>query len=325
MSDRPIPADHNGLLEYSVVYTDRSLNHMSSSFRKVMCDLSSTLKDLYGAHSLAIVPGGGTFGMEAVARQLADDKTCLVIRNGWFSYRWTQIFEAGQIPSKAIVLKARPVLQENNPQYAPPPIEEVVAAIHKEKPKIVCAAHVETSAGMLLPDEYILQVSRAVHSAGGLFVLDCIASGTLWIDMEHLGVDVLITAPQKGWSGSPCAGVVLLSESAHRAVKNSTSSSFACNLKSWLNIMEAYEAGGHAYHATMPTDSLRIFRDVMMEAKSHGFELLKERQVQLGEQIRELTHPHFKSLAAPGFQASSVVVSYTDSAEIKYARFSNSK
>ncbi|MBM75315.1 MAG: aminotransferase [Proteobacteria bacterium] len=320
MFDRPTPADHNGLLEYSVVYTDRSLNHMSPSFQQVMRDISNTLKELYGAYSVAVVPGGGTFGMEAVARQLATNKTCLVIRNGWFSYRWTQIFEAGNIPSKELVIKAKPIDNGSNPHYAPPALEDVLNTIHRERPNVVFAAHVETSAGMMLPDDYIKKVSQAVHAVGGIFVLDCIASGTLWVNMKELGVDVLITAPQKGWSGSPCAALVLMSEQAHTMVKNSESSSFSCNLKAWLNIMEKYESGGHAYHATMPTDSLKIFRDVMMEAKSQGFELLKERQVHIGTQIRNVLSPYFKSLAAPGFQAPSVVVCYTDNIDIKTGR-----
>ncbi|MCB0033309.1 MAG: alanine--glyoxylate aminotransferase family protein, partial [Anaerolineales bacterium] len=244
--------DPDGLLEYSVVYTDRALNHMSQSFQKVMNDISTTLKKVYNAQAVAIVPGSGTFGMEAVARQFATNQKCLVIRNGWFSFRWTQIFEMGNIPSEALVLKARQIAEGSQAPFAPAPIEEVVATIQAEKPAVVFAPHVETSAGMILPDDYIKAVADAVHEVGGLFVLDCIASGTIWVDMEACGVDVLISAPQKGWSGSPCCALVMMSGRAREQLDATTSSSFACDLRKWLQIMEAYENGGHAYHATMP-------------------------------------------------------------------------
>lgn len=305
--------DPDGLLEYSVVYTDRALNHMSQSFQQTMRDLSGTLKTVYNAASAVVVPGSGTFGMEAVARQFATDKRCLVIRNGWFSYRWTQIFEMGGIPSESTVLKARPIGNEPRSPFAPAPIEEVIATIGSEQPDLVFAPHVETSSGMMLPDDYIKKAATAVHAHGGLFVLDCIASGTVWTDMEALGVDILVSAPQKGWSGTPCCGLVMLSGRAREAIDSTTSTSFACDLKKWLEIMEAYEAGGHAYHATMPTDGLRTLRDVMNETAAIGFDVVKQAQLELGERIRAILHDRgIQSVAAPGFEAPGVVVVYTE-------------
>lgn len=310
--------DPDGLIEYSVVYTDRSLNHMSQSFQGVMKEISSTLKQVYNAHAVAVVPGSGTYGMEAVARQLATGQKCLVLRNGWFSYRWTQIFEMGQIPSESIVLKARPVSEGSQAAYAPPRLADVLAVIALEKPKVVFAPHVETSSGMILPDDYLRAVSDAVHAVGGLFVLDCIASGTLWVDMQACGVDVLISAPQKGWSASPCCALVMLSEAAQARVEATQSTSFACDLKKWLQIMQAYEQGGHAYHATMPSDALARFRDAMREAEAIGFAKVRSQQQELGERVRALlARRGFKSVAAPGFEAPGVVVCYTDDASIK--------
>ena len=304
--------DPEGLLEYSVVYTDRALNHMSGSFQQVMNDISRTLKQVYNAHSVVIVPGSGTFGMEAVARQFGTNQKCLVIRNGYFSFRWSQIFEMGNIPSEEIVLKARQIAAGSQEPFAPCPIEEVVATIEKEKPAVVFAPHVETSAGMMLPESYMKAVADAVHSVGGLFVLDCIASGTIWVDMVACGVDVLISAPQKGWSGSPCSALVMLSENGRAKIDETESSSFACDLKKWLQIMEKYESGGHAYHTTMPTDALRAFRDVMNETEEYGFERVKQQQQELGDKIRASLEEHgIKSVAAAGFQAPGVVVSYT--------------
>ncbi len=310
--------DPDGLLEYSVVFTDRSLNHMSQSFQTVMRDISTTLKQVYGAEAVVVVPGGGTYAMEAVARQFAGGQKVLVIRNGWFSYRWTQIFKAGNIPEKSIVLKARRAEAGHQSPFAPVPIEEAVAAIRAEEPAVVFAPHVETSAGMILPDDYLRQLAEAVHAVGGLFVLDCIASGTIWVDMQALGVDVLISAPQKGWSASPCSGLLMLSAAARARIENTTSSSFACDLKKWLEIMTAYENGGHAYHATMPTDALAGFRDTMKETEAYGFDKVKAEQQELGDQVRALlTSRGFKSVAAEGFQAPGVVVCYTDDPEIK--------
>jgi aspartate aminotransferase-like enzyme len=286
-----------------------------------MKEISSTLKQVYIAHAVAVVPGSGTYGMEAVARQLATGQKCLVLRNGWFSYRWTQIFEMGHIPSESIVLKARPVSEGSQAAYAPPRLADVLAVIALEKPKVVFAPHVETSSGMILPDDYLRAVSDAVHAVGGLFVLDCIASGTLWVDMQACGVDVLISAPQKGWSASPCCALVMLSEAAQARVEATQSTSFACDLKKWLQIMQAYEQGGHAYHATMPSDALARFRDAMREAETIGFTTVRNQQQELGERVRALlARKGFKSVAAPGFEAPGVVVCYTDDASIKNGR-----
>ena len=307
--------DPDGLLEYSVVYTDRALNHMSQSFQGVMKDISATLKEVYNAHAAIVVPGSGTFGMESVARQFATGKKCLVIRNGWFSFRWTQIFEMGDIPSEHIVMKARQLDDEVQSPFQPAPIAEVVDKIKSEKPAAVFAPHVETSSGMILPDDYLRAVSEAVHSVGGLFVLDCIASGTLWVDMQECGVDVLISAPQKGWSGPPCAGLVMLNETALKLLDITESTSFAMDLKKWLQIMQAYENGAHAYHATMPTDALRQFRNVMLETRDIGFDKVKQRQQELGDKVRILlANKGLKSVAAEGFEAPGVVVSYTKDA-----------
>lgn len=310
--------DPDGLLEYSVVFTDRSLNHMSQSFQSVMTDVSTTLKKVYNAHSVVIVPGGGTYGMEAVARQFGTGKKCLVIRNGWFSYRWSQIFEAGNIPSEEIVLKAHPIEEGSQASYAPVAIEEVVAAIAAEKPDYVFAPHVETASGMILPDDYLKAVSDAVHAVGGLFVLDCVASGTIWVDMVATGVDVLISAPQKGWSASPCSALVMMSEAARTRIDETASSSFAADLKKWLQIMEAYENGGHAYHATMPTDAIVKFHGAMKETEEYGFDKVQAEQQELGDKVRALFESRgFKSLAAEGFKAPGVVVSYTDDPDIQ--------
>ena len=309
--------DPEGLLEYSVVFTDRARNHMSRDFQGVMRDVSGILKHAYNAKAAVVVPGSGTFGMEAVARQFATGRKCLVIRNGWFSYRWTQIFEMGNIPSAAIVLKARRVGDDRHAPFAPPPIAEVVATITAEKPAVVFAPHVETASGILLPDAYLRAVGDAVHAAGGLFVLDCIASGAMWVDMEATGVDVLISAPQKGWSGSPCCAFVMLSARARDAIDATTSTSYACDLKKWLGIMEAYEKGGHAYHATMPTDALTRTRDMMRETERFGFERARTAQAELGTKVRAmLARFGIASVAAEGFEAPGVVVCYTDDRDV---------
>ena len=313
--------DPDGLLEYSVVYSDRALNHMSQSFQQVMKDISRGLKKVYNAHSVILVPGSGTFGMEAVARQFATDKKCLIIRNGWFSFRWTQIFDMGNIPSQSTVLKAHRIDNTSNPAFKPAPIEEVVATIQLEKPDLVFAAHVETSAGIMLPDSYLRAVAEAVHAVGGLFVLDCIASGAIWVDMEACGVDLLLTVPQKGWSASPCSGIVMLSSLARERIELTTSTSFACDLRKWLQIMETYENGGHAYHATMPTDALKIFRNVIQETEAYGLEKVCAEQQLLGEKVRALlVSKGIKSVAAEGFQAPSVIVSYTDYDKVQTAK-----
>lgn len=305
--------DPDGLLEYSVVYTDRALNHMSKRFQAVMRDLSATLKQVYGARSAVVVPGSGTFGMEAVARQFAGGKRCLVLRNGWFSYRWTQIFDMGRIPAEHAVLKARRVGAGPKAPFAPAPIEEVTAAIRAQRPDLVFAPHVETASGILLPDDYLRAVGQAVREVGGLFVLDCVASGALWVDLAKVGVDVLVTAPQKGWSGPACCALVMLGERGRERIESTTSSSFACDLRRWLQIMETYEGGGHAYHATPPTDALLAVRDVMAEAREIGFAKLEAAQRELGRKVRALLAGRgYPSVAAPGFEAPGVVVSYAD-------------
>ena len=313
--------DPNGLLEFSVVYTDRALNHMSQRFRGVMTDISGILKTVYNAKSTALIPGSGTFGMEAVARQFAHDKKVLIIRNGWFSYRWTQILDMGRIAQESIVLKARRTSTEKEAPWIPAPIEEVVSAIQQHQPAVVFAPHVETSAGMILPDDYLRAIADAVHAVGGLMVLDCIASGAVWVDMQATGVDVLISAPQKGWSSSPCCAMVMLSERARTAIDATTSSSFACDLKKWLQIMETYEGGGHVYHTTMPTDALTRLRDIMLETKEYGFDKVRAEQIELGSKVRALFERHgLRSVAAEGFKAPGVVVSYTQDPEIQSSR-----
>ena len=313
--------DPDGLLEFSVVYTDRALNHMSKRFQNVMRDISSILKEVYHAKSTALVPGSGTFGMESVARQFATGKKVMVLRNGWFSYRWTQIFDMGSIPSESIVMKARRVGTSAQAPWIPCPVDEVVAAIKAHKPAVVFAPHVETSAGIILPDDYIRKVTEAVHEVGGLFVLDCIASGCMWVDMEATGVDVLISAPQKGWSGSPACAMVMLNARARQAIENTTSTSFATDLKKWLQIMEAYENGGHAYHSTMPTDALARLDEVMRETKEYGFEKVRQEQIELGSKVRALLERRgIVSVAAEGFKAPGVVVSYTSDPEIQSSK-----
>jgi len=309
--------DPDGLLEYSVVYTDRSLNHMSNSFQSVMNEVSTSLKKVYSAEAVVLVPGGGTYAMEAVARQFATDKSCLVLRNGWFSYRWSQILEMGDIPSEQVVLKASKISDGSQAPFKPVDVNEVVNQIKNQKPAIVFAPHVETSAGIILPDDYIQTVAEAVHSVGGMFVLDCIASGAIWVDMEKLGVDILVSAPQKGWSASPSFGMVMLSSNACKKIHDTKSTSYSCDLLKWLQIMQAYENGGHAYHATMPTDAIKHFRDTINETAEFGFDNARQKQQELGDRVRGLLSKYnFISVAADGFLAPGVVVSYTSDKEI---------
>ena len=309
--------DPDGLLEYSVVYTDRSLNHMSNSFQSVMNEVSASLKQVYRAEAVVLVPGGGTYAMEAVARQFATDKSCLVLRNGWFSYRWSQILEMGDIPSEQVVLKASKISDGSQAPFKPVDVNEVVNQIKNQKPAIVFAPHVETSAGIILPDDYIQTVAEAVHSVGGMFVLDCIASGAIWVDMEKLGVDILVSAPQKGWSASPSFGMVMLSSNASKKIHDTKSTSYSCDLLKWLQIMQAYENGGHAYHATMPTDAIKHFRDTINETAEFGFDNARQKQQELGDRVRGLLSKYnFISVAADGFLAPGVVVSYTSDKEI---------
>ena len=310
--------DPQGLEEFSVVFTDRSLNSMSAAFQLVMRDIHEMLCDVYGAQSAVVIPGGGSYAMEAVARQFARDRDVLVVRNGWFSYRWSQIIETGGLTANATVMTARPQGNEAPAPYAPAPIEDVVEAILSQKPQVVFAPHVETAAGVILPDAYIAAMAKAAHEVGALMVLDCIASGCAWIDMEALGVDVLISAPQKGWSAQPCAGLVMLSERGVARLAETQSDSFALDLGKWHAIMQAYLDGGHAYHATMPTDALRVFRDTMVETKEYGFERLKEAQWRLGDSVRAMMAAKgIKPVAAEGFGAPGVVVSYTDNPDVK--------
>ncbi|BEU94835.1 alanine--glyoxylate aminotransferase family protein [Acidovorax sp. DW039] len=305
--------DPDGLLEFSVVYTDRALNHMSKRFTGVMQDILATLKEVYHAHTAVLVPGSGTFGMEAVARQFANKEKVLIVRNGWFSYRWTQIFDADKgLGGGSVVCKARQQGSGSQAPWAPCPAEEVAATIRAEKPKVVFAPHVETASGIILSDDYIRTLTAAAHEVGALFVLDCVASGAMWVDMQATGVDVLISAPQKGWSGSPCCAMVMLSERARQAIDGTTSSSFSCDLKKWMQIAEGYEKGQHAYHTTMPTDALVRLRDVMAETRAYGFAKVREEQIELGAKVRALLESRgFPSVAAEGFKAPGVVVSYT--------------
>ena len=313
--------DPDGLLEFSVVYTDRALNHMSAKFQGVMRDISGVLKEVYQAHSAVLVPGSGSFGMEAVARQFAGGQKCLVIRNGWFSYRWSQILDMGGIAASTTVLKARRSTPGAQVAFAPAPIDDVVATIRAERPAVVFAPHVETAAGLILPDDYLRAVAAATHEVGGLFVLDCIASGAMWVDMKALGVDTVVSAPQKGWSGSPCCAFVMLSAAARERIDATTSSSFAMDLKKWLQIMETYEGGGHAYHATMPTDALTRTRDVMLETRAYGFAKLRSEQMELGRRVRALlARLGYASVAAHGFEAPGVVVSYTQDAGLQSSK-----
>ena len=305
--------DPDGLREFSVVFTERSLNHMSQTFQQVMREISATLKQTYHADGVALVPGGGTFGMEAIARQFATGKRCLVIRNGFFSYRWSQIFEVGRIPADSTVLHARPVAEGRRQPFAPPPLDEVLATIRTTQPDLVFAAHVDTASGIILPREYVRAVGDAVHEHGGLFVLDCVASGTVWIDMRDCAVDVLLTAPQKGWSAPPSAALVMLGETALERIGLTRSTSFAGDLAKWLQVMHAYEQGGHAYHATLPTDALVRLHEGMRETVSFGLAEVEARQWDLGRRVRALLAEHgFPSVAAAGFEAPGVVVSYTD-------------
>jgi len=313
--------DPDGLLEYSVVYTDRALNHMSLAFQGIMKDISRTLKHVYRAQSAIVMPGSGSFGMEAVARQFATGKKCLIIRNGWFSYRWSQILDMGAIPAETRVLKARPIEAGDQAAFAPPPVDEVVAAIRQYQPDLVFAPHVETASGIMLSDDYMRDVAHAVHAQGGLFVLDCIASGAMWVDMRDIGVDVLISAPQKGWSSPACCALVMLGAAARERIDATTSTSFACDLRRWLQIMEAYEKGGHAYHATLPTDGLAILRKTMAETEAYGFDKVKAEQLELGRRVRALLRENgYPSVAASGFEAPGVVVSYTRDDGLQSAR-----
>ncbi len=309
--------DPDGLEEFSVVFTDRSLNHMSARFQGVMRDVSGMLREVYNGVAVALVPGGGTYAMEAVARQFGRGQV-LIVRNGWFSYRWSQIFEAGGFAAGTTVVMARQTGNGVRAPYAPPPIEEVCAKIREVRPDAVFAPHVETSSGIILPDAYVTAMAAAAHEVGALMVLDCIASGCVWVDMQATGVDVLISAPQKGWSASPSAGIVVMSARAEARLAETASNSFALDLKKWRAIMAAYEGGGHAYHATMPTDAIVGMRDAMAETRAMGFAEAKAAQWELGGAVRGmLAERGVMSVAADGFAAPGVVVSYTDDTEVQ--------
>ena len=314
--------DPDGLLEFSVVYTDRALNHMSKKFVGVMQDVLATLKEVYHAHTAVLIPGSGTFGMEAVARQFANREKVLIVRNGWFSYRWTQIFDADAgLGGGSVVCKARKQGEGSQDPWAPCPAADVAETIRVERPKVVFAPHVETASGIMLPDDYLRTVADAAHEVGALFVLDCVASGAMWVDMEKTGVDVLISAPQKGWSSSPCCAMVMLSARAREAIEQTQSSSFSCDLKKWMLIAEGYEKGQHAYHTTMPTDALLRLRDVMLETREYGFAKVREEQIELGRKVRMLLESRgFPSVAMDGYKAPGVVVSYTTDPEIQSSR-----
>lgn len=314
--------DPDGLLEFSVVYTDRALNHMSKKFVGVMQDVLATLKEVYHANTAVLIPGSGTFGMEAVARQFANREKVLIVRNGWFSYRWTQIFDADAgLGGGSIVCKARKQGEGSQDPWAPCPAADVAQTIRVERPKVVFAPHVETASGIMLSDDYLRTVADAAHEVGALFVLDCVASGAMWVDMEKTGVDVLISAPQKGWSSSPCCAMVMLSARAREAIEHTQSSSFSCDLKKWMLIAEGYEKGQHAYHTTMPTDALLRLRDVMLETREYGFAKVREEQIELGRKVRALLESRgFPSVAIEGYKAPGVVVSYTTDPEIQSSR-----
>lgn len=319
MTTLPRPEiDENGLLEYSVVYTDRALNHMSQKFRAAFKRISDTLKEVYGAEHIAVVPGSGTSAMEAVARQLARNEKCLIVRNGFFSYRWSQILDKGSLPQSSRVFTAKQSYDGSQAPFAPAPIEDVVAEIREYQPAVVFAPHVETASGIMLPESYIRQLADAVHEVGGLLVIDCIASGCAWIDMKKLGIDIIISAPQKGWSGSPCCGLVMLNQAACDKVNATESDSFSLDLKKWLQIMHTFESGAHAYHATPPTDALYRLYEVMEEARAIGFDKLQQAQFELGNRIRKLlAEKGYPSVAAEGYEAPGVVVAYTDADDIQ--------
>ena len=314
--------DPDGLLEYSVIFSDRSLNMMSMNFKQVMQDISKELKNVYNAQSTAIVPGSGTFGMEAIARQFGNGEKCLILRNGWFGFRFTEIFRRGKFASEVKPIFA---IEKENAEgqnikrgYSPPPLKTIVDEILSFKPKLVYATHVETSTGIILPDEYIKDIGEATKSIGGLFVLDCVASGSLFVDMEILGIDLLLTAPQKGWSSTPCAGVIMLNKNAREMIEKTTSSSYSCNLHKWLTVMESYEDNNYTYHTTLPTDGLKNFRANILEIKKIGYQKITDLQIQLGQKMRKLTEDFgYVSVAANGYKAPTVIVNYTTEEDIK--------
>lgn len=310
--------DPDGLLEYSVVFTDRSLNHMSKRFVGVMQQTIDILCEAYNADSAALVNGGGSFAMESVARHLATGRRALIVRNGLFSYRWSQILEMGGVASDVTVCLARPDSDDVQAAWSPAPIDEVVAAIRAKRPEVVFAPHVETAAGIILGDDYVRALADAVHEVGGVLVLDCIASGAMWVDMGALDVDVLLSAPQKGWSGSPGVGYVMLSARGRDAVASGTATSFALDLNRWLAISDGYRAGSAGYHSTMPTDTIARNLQQMVETRERGFDALRDAQIELGTQVRALLAAHgLPSVAASGFASPTVVVVHTTDPDLR--------
>lgn len=308
----------NKLKEFSVVYTDRSLNHMSDEFVDIMKDISRVLKKTYNADSSVIVPGSGTFGMEAVARQFANDKKVLIIRNGWFSYRWTQIFDMAKITDSIEVISGHQIVDCREGKYAPPDSIEVADYIRTHKPEVVFAPHVETSAGMILPDDYLIQIGKACRDVGALFVLDCIASGAAWVDMKALNIDVVITAPQKGWSSAPCCALIAMSSFARQTLDNTKSTSYSMDVLKWTQVMETYEKGAFIYHTTMPTNALKELRNTMLETESLGFDNLKNNQYELGTKVRDMLVDYgYPSVSNYGYHAPGVVVCYTTDKDIQ--------
>jgi aspartate aminotransferase-like enzyme len=317
MSENHIPKQ-GPFHEYSVVYTDRVFNLMSPVFQEAMVTVSTELKACYKAAACVLIPGSGTYAMEAVARQFAWKKSVVIVRNGYFSYRWSDIMHVCELPAHETVIQAKPVdATEARPQLAPPSIESVVAAIREHKPALVCAPHVETSTGILLSKDYIRALSAATHEVGGLLCIDGIAAGMVWLDMVELGVDVYVTAPQKGWTGPACVGIAMLSEAGVKAAKHSQSNSFCCNLAQWLVVMDEYEnkekkGPGFKYYTTLPTDAIMQFRDRILETKKIGYETTQKNMEELGRRVRaELAQRGFKSVAADGWGAPGVVVVYS--------------
>jgi len=342
MYERHVVADemvegNGGLLEYSVVYTDRALNHMSEPFMGVMKDLHESLTAAYKADAAVLVPGSGTYAMEGAARAFASDGPAVVVRNGYFSYRWSQILATmGKPESEVHVLRARPPAEkvcgcephcgnwsklEERPCFAPPPIEEVVAKILETRPRFVAAPHVETSAGIVLPEAYLKEMARASREVGAVFCVDGVASGTAWLDMRDIGIDCYVTAPQKGWSGPAAVGVAMLSERAEARLAETKPTSFVVDLAKWRDVYKAYLGGGHMYHATMPTDAIRLFRDVVHETERFGLDAAEAACWELGAKIRAvLADRGFRSVAAEGFHAPGVAVVHAPSADFA-ARF----
>ena len=308
------------LKEFSVVYTDRSLNHMGDEFVDIMKDVSRVLKKAYNVDHSVIIPGSGTFGMEAVARQFADKKSVLIIRNGFFSYRWTQIFDMANITDHVHVITGSQTEDVTQAPFVPADIDTVIDYIHTSKPQVVFAPHVETSAGIILPDSYLKQVGQACNAVGAIFVLDCIASGAAWVDMKVLDIDVVITAPQKGWSSAPCCALVAMSSRARQVLDTTKSSSYSMDVLKWTQVMETYEKGSFVYHTTMPTNALKELRDTMLETESLGFDYLKHRQYDLGRQVRNMLISYgYPSVAQTGYHAPGVVVCYTTDKDMQNA------